>query len=518
MAAPVIKWYETDGTTLAGVDTYTPTAGTPTAAQTTRVYNDNGGTASADDATELRITAVSRNAGDTNFTAEHSLAAGAYIECRAVGSGGVGVAAQTTEWTPVGKGKYLYLRDLPSNCYRTIETRINAPAGYGTADVEVLLDAVAAAPAVAIEDGHHESGAVGVCHGVGDGYFGALLEGGTLTASGSPDNIVHLDLTTWIAAGVPHSLLPGIGAAEVTINGTDGAAASLASGESYWVALSLASDGTVTQTKGSKGTSPLAVSARPTPLSDEPLLGYVEREYDATIESGDIYQEDRVYGWFKATTSGASLVSVISGGQAMVDNRLITMTGATSVTLTASQTNYVYLNPAGTLSANITGARPNVRSLLLYVFTTDGSGVTATVDRRSYCGRRIHAMRFEKSGTLAGTNTVYSAWPSGSYGYILPCVGVFLALGSAGSTSGSTICDLEQSNAGAGFTTIFTSQGTSNQRPTIAQGTSNAIDYGARPEVYTIYPWSRWRGVVDAIPGTASTDLSLTVLGVEVDQ
>jgi hypothetical protein len=81
-----------------------------------------------------------------------------------------------------------------------------------------------------------------------------------------------------------------------------------------------------------------------------------------------------------------------------------------------------------------------------------------------------------------------------------------------------TICDLEQSNAGAGFTTIFTSQGTSDQRPTIAQGTANAIDYGARPEVYTIYPWSRWRGVVDAIPGTASTDLSLTVLGVEVDQ
>ncbi len=191
MPAAILTWYETDGTTAAGLDTYTPTAGTPTAAQTTRVYNDWGGTAVADDATELRITALSRDSGGTTFTADHALAAGAYIECRAVDSGGAGVLDQTTEWTPVGKGRYLYLRDLPSNCYRTIETRINAPAGYGTAAVEVLLRAVAAAPAVALEDGHHESGAVGVCHGVGDGRFGALLEGGTLTATGTPDDDVH---------------------------------------------------------------------------------------------------------------------------------------------------------------------------------------------------------------------------------------------------------------------------------------------------------------------------------------
>ena len=189
MPAAVLAFYETDGTTAAGLDTYTPTAGTATAAQTTRLYNDNGGTASADDATELRITAVSRDAGDTNFTSEHALAAGGYIECRAVGSGGTGVVAQTTEWTPIGKGRYLYLRDLPSDCYRTIETRINAPAGYGTADVEVLLRAVCASPSVVLEDGHHEAGSVGVCHGVGDGRFGALLEGGTLTASGSPDSL-----------------------------------------------------------------------------------------------------------------------------------------------------------------------------------------------------------------------------------------------------------------------------------------------------------------------------------------
>lgn len=516
MPAAILAWYETDGTTAAGVDTYTPTAGTPTAAQTTRIYNDNGGAASADDATELRITAVSRDAGDTNFTAEHSLAAGAYIECRAVGSGGTGVAAQTTEWTPVGKGRYLYLRDLPSDCYRTIETRINAPAGYGTVDVEVLLRAVAASPAVALEDGHHESGAVGVCHGVGDGRFSALLEGGTVTASGSPDSLVHLDLTTWITSGVPHTLVPGVGAAEVTINATDGAAASLASGESYWVSLSLASDGTVTQTKGSKGTSPLAVSARPTPLSDEPHIAWVEREFDATIESGDIYQTDRVYGWFKATTSGASLVVPISGGSAMLDNRLATFTGSTSVTLTASDDNYVYLNPAGTMTANVTGIRPTDRSLLLYIFTTDGSGVTATVDRRLFCGNRQIVMTFDDPGAVSAGTSVYSTWPSGSRGYILPLRGVVMSLGVPGTVSGSTIADVNGADAGT-FTTIFTSQGSSDQRPTLAFGTGNYTDTGARPEVYLIGPWSRWRVDWDAVCGTPGTDGTVQVIGIEVD-
>lgn len=514
MPLPNLVWYETDGTTVAGLDTYTPTAGTATAAQTTRLYNDNGGTAGSDDATELRITAQSRDDGDSTFTSEHELAAGGYIECRAVGSGGTGVGAQTTEWTPVGKGRYLHLRDLPSDCYRTIETRINAPAGYGTASVEVLLRPVYAAPAVVLEEGHHESGAVGVCHGIGDGRFGALLEGGTLTASGPADANVNIDLTTWIAAGVPHTLI----AQTVAINGTDGDAAALAAAQSYWCALTLASDGTITQTKGSKGTSPLAVSARPTPPSDEPLLGYVEREYDATIESGDIYQDQRVYGWFQPTYSGASLVVTVGGGWAMVDNRLIRLTGTTSVTLDASDTSQVWLNPSGTMTANVSGERASDRSLLLFEFTTDGTGVTAFVDRRKYIGNTIHAMQFEKSGVLAATNTVYSAWPYGCYGYILPLNGVFMALGTDGTTSGSTICDIEQSNAGASFTTIFTSQGSSDQRPTVAYNSSTQVDYGARPEVYLIQPWSRWRGVVDAIPGGSdSADLSLTVLGVEVD-
>lgn len=512
MPSPVLRWYETDGTTPAGTLTFTPTAGTPTAAQTVRLYNDNGAAAGSDDATELQLTALSRTAGGSNFTADDALAAGGYIEARAVGQGGTGVPVQVTAWTPIGKGRFLNLRDLPSDCYRTIEVRVNAPAGFGTVSKEVLVRALAASPATVIEDGHHESGAVGVCHGVGDLLYSALLEGGTLTETGTPDDNVNIDLTTWIAKGVPWCLVPQA----INITDVDGNAASLGVGESYWCALTLASDGTVTQTKGAKGTAPLAVSARPTLPEGEPLLAYVEREVDDTIEQADIYQDERAYGWF--AYSAAGLVVTISAGWAMVDNRLIRFSSGNSVTLDASDDSYVWLNPGGTFTANVTGIAPTDRAILLWEFTTDGAGVTAARDRRVFTGRPMHHLSFSKAGNLtASSDIVYRGWAGGSRAYILPLKGIGLFLGGAGATSGSTICDIETSDAGGAFTTVFTSQGSSDQRPTIAQGAANPCDTGARPEVFAIPAWSRLRVVVDAVPGTTSSDLDLELILVAVD-
>jgi hypothetical protein len=500
MPAPVLRWYEVDGTTPAGTDTYTPIAGTPTAAQTTRLYNDNGGTASADTATEVRLVKLARNVGETEFLASHPLAIGGFIETRTTGYGGTGIPAQTTGWV----GGDLLLRDMPSDTYRVIETRINAPAGYGTEEVEVLIRAVAASPAVAISEGSHEAGAVGISHGVGDGAFSELLEGGTVVEEGTPGDTVEHDLVTWIHKGIPYTLVPGA----VTIPDTDANSDTLASGESVIVALTLGA-GSVTQTPGILGTSPTA----PTPPDGEPLLGYVTRLFSGVITNSEIDQTERRYGWFKAETSGASLVVTLSGGQAMTGNALIRLTGTSSVTLTASDDNYVWLRETGTFSATLTEERPTERALLLYKFTTDGSGVTATVDRRNLIGRRLIVMSFEKA---AWTGSIYSAWPSGSLGYILPLRGILLTLGVAGTVSGNTIADINQA-PGTSFTTIFTSQGSSDQRPTLPFGAANVSDSGARPEVYRIEPWSRWRVDADATAGTPGTDASVFVIGVEVD-
>lgn len=514
MPSPVLRWYEADDSALAGTITLPHTAGIPTTAEQRNLWNDKGGGVGADDANELRIFALAREAGTSDpFTVDVDVAANGWIEARAVGQGGPGdPPMQTTGWTPIGKGRYLHLRVLPSDGKREIEIRLNVPAGAGTgtAGREILVRAIAGSAAVALEQGHHATGGFGIVHGVGDGNYSALLEGGTLTATGTPDDEVHLDATVWIAKGVPRCLL----SSDITINGTDGAAAALTTGKSYWCALTLAVDGTVTQTKSAQATSPISVAARPALPEGEPLLGYVEREYDATIETGDIYQDERVYGWFKFASSG--LAATLGAGWAVIDDRLIVLDKVTSITaLTASDDNYVYLNPDGSAEVNLTGVPTEDRALLLYIATTDGSGVTALKDLRPWTGRPIQRVSLRKSGTLAASDKVYAVWASNRHGYLLPLYGVVLALGDDGGTSGSTKADVEQSDAGGTFTTLFTSSGTNDQRPDVAYNSTTATDTGARPEVFKIEPHARLRSNIIQVPGTASADQDLALLVVE---
>lgn len=513
MPAPKLRWYTADDTALAGAVSIEHTAGIPTTAVQRNLWNDKGGSTGSDDANELRIFALSRDTGVGYYSVDDEIAANGWIEVRAIGSGGPGAPpVQTTPWTPVGRGRFLHLRVLPSDGKREIEIRLNVPAGAGTgtSSKEILLRALAGSAASVVDEGHHETTGGGVCHGVGDGRYSALLEGGTLTATGTPDDEVHLDLTSWIYKGVPYCKLTSA----IEITNLDGAAAALTSGKSYWAALTL-KNGTVTQTKSVMGTSPLSVSLRPTLPADEPLLGYVEREYDATIESGDIYQDERVYGWFGFTSSG--LNPTLGAGWAMLDNRMIVLDKPTTLTaLTASDDNYIWLNPGGSMESNITGDAPEPRSKLLYIATTDGSAVTALQDLRSFVGKPIRSVSFKKAGTLASSDKVYAVWPSNAPGYLLPLHGVTLALGDDGGTSGSTKADIEQSAAGGAFTTLFTSSGTDDQRPDVAYNSTTATDTGARPEVTRIEPRARLRTNLIAVPGTASTDQDLELLVVEV--
>ena len=58
-------------------------------------------------------------------------------------------------------------------------------------------------------------------------------------------------------------------------------------------------------------------------------------------------------------------------------------------------------------------------------------------------------MTFDDPGAVTNGTSVYGSWPSGSRGYVLPLVGVVLALGVPGTVSGSTIADVNQATAGA---------------------------------------------------------------------
>lgn len=92
---------------------------------------------------------------------------------------------------------------------------------------------------------------------------------------------------------------------------------------------------------------------------------------NATLSVADAY---RVSGY--ALSAGTGLNVDISAGTCFINGYQIVSDATQSESVTASQTNYVYLNEDGTITVNTTGTQP-ADSLFLGTATTDGSGVTA---------------------------------------------------------------------------------------------------------------------------------------------
>ena len=78
-------------------------------------------------------------------------------------------------------------------------------------------------------------------------------------------------------------------------------------------------------------------------------------------------------------TDGTGLNVDVGSGIAVITGLVITYAGSTE-SLTASQTNYVFLVNDDSVTVNITGTAP-ANSLCLGIVTTDGSGVTALYHR-----------------------------------------------------------------------------------------------------------------------------------------
>jgi hypothetical protein len=256
------------------------------------------------------------------------------------------------------------------------------------------------------------------------------------------------------------------------------------------------------------------VTARVAAPTGELLLYYVEREEDATIEQADIY-DGRVFGGFAATTSAASLTPTISGGLALVGNQYVRHTGTNTVTLTASETNSVWVRPDGTFSVTIDGSRPVERALLLWTLVTDGSGVTTETDCRTWIGRGLHTLWLGTAGTLAASDysDLPTLYPGRRAGFLRPVGGVQIGLDGTGTTSGSTKVDVEYSAAGGAWTSIWPSSGTVDLRPTVAYNATDPTSRSAPIETYSVAAGSRFRSKVIAIPGGAdSSGLTVALL------
>lgn len=511
MPNPVLAWYEDDDSALAATLTFSPTNGTATAGQPVHLWNDKGGAATADEATGVLITALSRDDGSADgYSFDDDAAAGGWIEAKVISQGGTNPPdTQATGWVPIGKNRSLSVRDIPSDGYHEIEVRMNVPAGVGVQAKEVLIRATYGGIATPLADGFWSVGLQGVLTQLGDPDATVLVSGGVVTPNAPADD--EVDVSTWhaIHAGVPVCDVTSA----VTLNQTaaDGA---LGSGEYYWAVLSAKADGSITTTKGNALTAPQDPDERPDCPAGEIILADVAVDYDAgggAIGAADIYTDRVAYGCLNLSYSAASLEVTVSPGKALVYGNLVNRTTGYDVTLDASDTSYLWLTPSGAVEATLTEVAATDGALLIWEATTDGTGVTAVVDRRKWASKG-RTVELGVSGNLSGAlATLHANLPTGNGWYIRPVRGVEVSVGTTGDTSGATTVDVEVSEAGGAWTSLYPSAGTVDLRPSIAYNASNPYTTG-QLETMTIQPGSRVRAVVDAIPGgTASAGLAVTL-------
>jgi len=99
-----------------------------------------------------------------------------------------------------------------------------------------------------------------------------------------------------------------------------------------------------------------------------------EAAWSAQNQSLSVAERYRVSGY--TLSAGTGLNANVAAGTCVVNGYHIVSDATQAVSVTASQTNYIWLNEDGTLSSNTTGTNPG-SELLLGTAVTDGSGVTS---------------------------------------------------------------------------------------------------------------------------------------------
>lgn len=99
-----------------------------------------------------------------------------------------------------------------------------------------------------------------------------------------------------------------------------------------------------------------------------------EAAWTAQNQSLTVAERYRVSGY--TLSAGTGLNANVAAGTCVVNGYYIVSDATQAVSVTASQTNYIWLAEDGTLSHNTTGTNPGT-DLLLGTAVTDGSGVTS---------------------------------------------------------------------------------------------------------------------------------------------
>lgn len=315
-----------------------------------------------------------------------------------------GTAGQTVSVTAAQPMGYLANPELPPILPGNIiyaDVWIDQPgvsAAGGAIRIKITVANDGSARAVPL--GLTES-ARGVLSGVNSSES-VLISGRVVTASGTPDALVHYTAGSWLFNGVEGT--DGSGGT-LTLNQNDGAAAALVAGEAYIAAISQGASATPTTTKGLKDVAGSAL-APSVPLGEQ-LLGIVKVSYHAgasVISPGDITLSDLTYGRLLVTYPATGLTATVHVGRSLANNFLQHRDVKGDVALTNTATNRIWMEYLGGVTVTTTAAQPSAGALLLRTLTTSGGNVTGDVDERIYVGAAGVLSNHATTHATAGTD------------------------------------------------------------------------------------------------------------------
>lgn len=273
----------------------------------------------------------------------------------------------------------------------------SASAGGGA--VNLKFGVARLGPAIPVEEGVTMVGR-GIDSGVNQPKS-FIVSGRVMTATGTPDDQVHVALGTYVYQGT--EVVDG-SAHAITLNQTDSLSSTLATGESYYAAISQGLSTTPTTTKGAKSAS---TPDKPSLPLGEALIGFVLVAYGGSgsvIASGDLSDTDITYGRYAVTYPASGLSATVHAGEALTANFHQIRGQKSDFVLTGAATNILWLEATGIITKDaVTTDPPSAGALKLATLVTDGSHVTSFTDNRTYIGQAgtlsLHATTHATGGS-----------------------------------------------------------------------------------------------------------------------
>jgi hypothetical protein len=394
--------------------------------------------------------------------------------------GWIEVSLDGGPWLPLGAGRLVWLPDLEPSLESgeevAIQLRQNPPPG--TADhlyqyeLQALTGAAVSLPGIELP---HGSGVVLPFH---DSSETAWWEEPKATPGAG---VGEVDITEW--AWFAHRRFWAKPAATLVLDDLDANGDPLAVGEEYISLLSATPDGTVTVTKGVKGTALDETARPPIPTSHLPAF-WATRDDTGTLTLTPAFPPP---GFFAATVEGTTLR--LGQGAAILAGRGPIRRAGQEAGLPPNATSTVWLLPLGghavTQADQPPAAAPG--ALPLYRATTDATSVTDLVDLRRWVGARFASVDFHLEGELTVGAIAYGTLPPGRW-HLLPTGALRVFLEDAGAgTSGATVFDVEVRDSSGQWGNLFPTQmaGVSDHGESVAFDGVESLGDG-RPEVLTV--------------------------------